>query len=85
MKNQGMIAFGLLAFALWIATRELQPQYAGIAIEPDTGGNFPPIYPDVTGSGSVDPIATWPGWVGTPEYAPYPGMLPEPGEYALDL
>ena len=75
-NRQSLLALGAVAFALWLATRDVRTAYAGIDIMPDAGGNFPPIYPDVTGSGAVDSIATWPGWLGTPPYAPYPGLQP---------
>jgi hypothetical protein len=61
--------------------REPSPGPA-VPVLSDTVGNYPPLYPDFTGSGSVDPTgAQWPGYqignfVAT---GAYPGATVETG------
>jgi hypothetical protein len=80
MKNGTVAALALGAFALWIIAQgsRSSPTYTGAPMLRDIGWNYPPVYPNVTGSGAVDPLATWPGWIGTPPYAGWPGQQPGP-------
>lgn len=58
------VILGLGALALWAISRGARsaPTYTGAPLLRDLGWNYPPVYPDSTGSGAVMPSALWPDW-----------------------
>jgi hypothetical protein len=74
MKTATLAMLGLAGVAWYLYTRAQTDPAPGVIPFTDPGWNYPAIYPNVTGSPAVDPIGTWPGWIGTPPYAPWPGM-----------
>jgi hypothetical protein len=73
MDRTAITIIGLAGVAWYLYARRDTSAAAVIPFS-DAGWNYPAIYPNVTGSPAVDPIGTWPGWLGTPPYAPWPGM-----------
>ena len=72
MKGLLWLAGIAVAFYYLAPKAEAAP---AVATLPDTGQNYPPVYPYFTGSGALDPTgAQWPGW-STPPFYPvgWPG------------
>jgi len=78
-----LLVAAVVGLGIWLTLRNANasgPTYTGAPVLYDLGYSSPGIYPDVTGSGAVDPIGTWPGWA----TAPYNGPAVWPGQPGSD-
>lgn len=62
-QTSTLIGLGIGAFGLWLmlrANEKSPPTYTGAPLVRDLGWSYPPVYPDVTGSGAMSPTGTEP-------------------------
>jgi len=81
VKLPGIVWLAGIVAAFYYLAPKRDEAGPAIAVMPDVGQNYPPIYPAYTGSGALDPTGSqWPGW-NTPPFNPegYPGGMVETG------